>query len=239
MTIDSTHRATAALLARWRKELGGGAERVGWKIGLNDAKVRQRLGIDEMVVGYLTDRSHFDPGEPCETGRFQIVALEPEIAVRLLRPVPGGASDTEILAAIAGFGPAIEVIAFDLPMGDVAAILGSNIFHQGVTFGDESTRGGDSLVGLSVSLQRDGEPALQGVPSEVLGSLVPFVRLVANTLHAHGEGLAAGDRIITGSLTAPLPVKSGDSVTADFGALGAIELAVSGGDALRVERQLV
>ena len=65
------------------------------------------------------------------------------------------------------------------------------------------------------------------------------MRLVADTLHAHGEGLAAGDRIITGSLTAPLPVKSGDSVTADFGALGAIELAVSGGDALRVERQLV
>ena len=96
----------------------------------------------------------------------------------------------------------------------------------------------------SVTLMRDGEPVAQGVPSEVLGSLVPFVRLVANTLHAHGEVLAAGDRIISGSLTAPLKVKPGNSVTADFGDLGVIELSVlaskseSGGDAVRVERKL-
>jgi len=125
-------------------------------------------------------------------------------------------------------------------MGDVEAILASNIFNRGVTFAaDDPARSGDSLAGLSVDLVRDGEPALRGVPSEVLGSLVPFVRLVADTLHAHGEALVAGDRIITGSLTKPLLVKSGDSVTANFGALGTIELAVSGGDVLRVERKLV
>ncbi len=239
-TNDSAHRATAALLVRWREELRNGAKRVGWKIGLNDAGTRRSMGIEEMVVGYLTDRSHFEPGDTCEPGSFQIVGLEPEIAVYLLRPLPSDASDTEVRAAIGGIGAAIEVIAFDLPMGDVEAIIASNIFNRGVTFfGDNPARSGDSLDSLSVSLLRDGEPALRGVPSEVLGSLVPTVRLVSDTLHAHGEALVAGDRIITGSLTKPLLVKSGDSVTADFGALGAIELAVSGNDALRVERKLV
>jgi 2-keto-4-pentenoate hydratase len=237
---DPTHSATAALLQRWREELRGGAKRVGWKIGLNDANVRRSLGLDEMVVGYLTDRTHFEPGAPCLPGSFQLIALEPEIAVHLTRPVAGDATDAEIRAAIGGIGPAIEVIAFDLPMGDVSAILGSNIFHKGVTFGgDGPARSGDSLEGLSVSTFRNGEPVSRGVPREVLGSLVPFVRLVANTLHAHGEELMAGDRIISGSLTAPLKVEPGDSVTSDFAELGAIELAVSGREVLRVERKLV
>ena len=240
VTDDSAHRATSALLDLWREELRSGAKRVGWKIGLNDAELRRSMGIGEMVVGYLTDRSHFGPGDTCEPGHFQVVGLEPEIAVHLRRPVPGNASDAVVRAAIGGIGPAVEVIAFDLPMGDIEAIIGSNIFNRGVTFGGKDpARSGDSLSGLSVSLLRDGELAERGVPSEVLGSLVPFVRRVADTLHAHGEALVAGDRIITGSLTKPLAVQSGDSVKADFGALGAIELAVSGDGALQVERKLV
>jgi len=240
VTDGATHSATAALLERWREELRGGAKRVGWKIGLNDSEVRRRLGIEEMVVGSLTDRTHFEPGGSCVPGRFEFVGLEPEIAVYLAQPVAGGAPDTALRAAIGGIAPAIEVIAFDLPMGDVSAILGSNIFHKGVTFGGNGpVRSGDSLEGLSVGLLRNGEAISQAVPSEVLDSLVPFVRLVSDALHRHGEELAAGDRIISGSLTAPLRVAAGDSVTADFGELGAIELAVSEGDVLRVERKLV
>jgi len=245
MPNQSAHDATAALLQRWHEELNGGAKRVGWKIGLNDAKVRRSLGIEEMVVGYLTDRTHFEPGEGCDAGQFQITGLEPEIAVYLQKPLSGNASDEEVRAAIGGIGPAVEVIGFDLPMGDVASILSSNIFHRGVTFASpDPARSGDSLDGLSVSLLQDGEKVATGIPSEVLSSLTPFVTQVANTLHAHGEMLAAGDRIISGSLTAPLRVKPGNSVTADFGDLGVIELSVlvskskSGGDAVRVERKL-
>jgi 2-keto-4-pentenoate hydratase len=54
---------------------------------------------------------------------------------------------------------------------------------------------------------------------------VGTVRLVADFLGGHGAALAPGDRILAGSLAAPLLVAPGDAVSADFGPLGRLSLA--------------
>ena len=46
----SDERVAAAIrvqLEDWRKKLATGAERVGWKIGLNIPEVQERLGLRE------------------------------------------------------------------------------------------------------------------------------------------------------------------------------------------------
>ena len=56
--------------------------------------------------------------------------------------------------------------------------------------------------------------------------LAETIRLVADLLGAGGERLRAGDRIIAGSLTAPVPVEPGDAVELELGELGLVGLSI-------------
>ena len=41
-------------LEAWRGVLGEGAQRLGWKIGFNDPKMQDKLGLTGSVIGFLT-----------------------------------------------------------------------------------------------------------------------------------------------------------------------------------------
>ena len=47
---------------------------------------------------------------------------------------------------------------------------------------------------------------------------------LANKLHPYGEVLEAGEIILGGSFTAPVPARAGDSFHVDFGPLGTISV---------------
>ena len=75
-------------------------------------------------------------------------------------------------------------------------------------------------ISLSVSGGNTAENFLgemRCVPAEAVADLV-------NHLAARGHELAAGDFVSTGAATVPQPFVAGDSVMADFGSLGVIEL---------------
>jgi 2-keto-4-pentenoate hydratase len=55
-----------------------------------------------------------------------------------------------------------------------------------------------------------------------MGSPLHAATWLANTLTARGVELAAGHIILTGSLTAAVPVQPGDSITATLDQLGTI-----------------
>jgi 2-keto-4-pentenoate hydratase len=57
----------------------------------------------------------------------------------------------------------------------------------------------------------------------VLGDPRVALAWIANELSTYGEGLRAGDVVITGTCVTPVPVAAGDSFKADFGELGALE----------------
>lgn len=50
---------------------------------------------------------------------------------------------------------------------------------------------------------------------------------MADSLGAVGEHLRAGERIIAGSLVKPIEVEPGDTLTADLGPLGSVEVRFS------------
>jgi 2-keto-4-pentenoate hydratase len=50
---------------------------------------------------------------------------------------------------------------------------------------------------------------------------------ITNELSAYGDGLRAGDVVITGTCLTPVPVSTGDSVKADFGDFGVLEVVFS------------
>jgi 2-keto-4-pentenoate hydratase len=212
-------RGLEAQLARWRATVDGGAARVGWKIGLNDRRVQERLGLDATVVGHLTLATTLVPGVPHPLAGTTFAAAEAEVSIHLARDVEAGASPADALGAVEGLGAAIEVVDVDGPIEDVERIVARNVYHRAVLFGP--TRPAASLDGVVARIAKNGADVTVRADVDVAGT----VRLVADTLAAVGERLLAGDRIIAGSLGPPLRVAPGDVVEVTMGPLGALRLA--------------
>ena len=209
-----------AQLESRRRVLEGGGRSVGWKIGLNVPAVQERLGITHSVIGFLTDAAVLEPGVPHSLQGTTRPAAEAEIAIELRRDVEGGSEVAAALAAIDSLAPALEIVDFNRPVDDVEEILAGNVFHRAVVLG---TRRQDvALSGVEAAVTIDGEER-ERAPADV--DLADTIRLVADLLDASGERLLAGDVIIAGSLTTSLPLEPGNALTADFGPLGAIEMA--------------
>jgi 2-oxo-hept-3-ene-1,7-dioate hydratase len=126
---------------------------------------------------------------------------------------------------VAGLAPALELVDLGEPFPDIEAALGGNIWQRGVVFGDE-VPGVDPWAMLARASRTSpqggpGEAIAEGRISEDPATTVAFV---ASFLDAHGATLAPGDRIIAGSVVAPIAVTPGDALEVDFGPLGRLGL---------------
>lgn len=199
-------------LGHWRTALGSGAQRIGWKIGLNAPAVQERLGIERSVVGHLTSSTLLRSGGTHSLAGAEKPFVEPEIAIEV---------DGE--GGIAALGAAIEIVDFDRPIEDAAEVVGDNIFHRAVVIGSSTEH--RSADGVRAELTIDGELREQGDAGAT--DLVEVVAIVDETLRTAGERLELGERIIAGSLTAPVAVSPGQRVRLDLGPLGAVEIELA------------
>ena len=69
-----------------------------------------------------------------------------------------------------------------------------------------------------------GGVAHVGLGANVLGDPRAALTWLVNELSGLGIVIAAGQVVTTGTCATPLPVAAGDTVTADFGALGRVSL---------------
>jgi 2-keto-4-pentenoate hydratase len=210
-----------AQLETWRAELARGAKRLGWKIGLNDPAIQERLGLRAPVIGFLTDHTLVAPGGRHSLAGAERGAAEAEIAIELRRDVEAGAEPDAALGAIESLGGAIELIDAAPSFDDLERVVSGNIFHQAVALGP--TRQDVALSGVEVEVSVNGEQRARA-PAAV--DLAATIGLVADLLAAAGERLVAGDRIIAGALAPATPVEAGDTVSCDFGPLGTIGLTL-------------
>ena len=207
-------RVVAALerqLESWRAALGRGAERVGWKIGLNIPEVQERLGLREPVIGHLTSETRLEPGSAYSAGEAEALRLEPEIAIEV------GPEHS-----IAGTAPAIELVDVGRPPGGLDGIVAENVFHRAFAIGE--TRPGAPPEGVTATVTVNGE---ERESADAGDDLEQVVRLVARLLEAAGERLEPGDRIIAGSLTPQVPVETGDEAAVEVSGLGRVEARIA------------
>jgi 2-keto-4-pentenoate hydratase len=227
VTVDSrVLRGTERLLARWRADLARGVRRVGWKVGINEPAIQRHLGIDAEVVGVLTSATELPAGVPHSLAGAARVGVEPELAIVLGRDVRAGATADEARAAVVALAPAIELIDLNAPFDDVERLVADNVYHRGVIFGPmDASRAGASLEGLEVRVEHRGAEHARVRPADALGDVGRLLAHVAAVLGAAGETLAAGDRVISGSLVRAVFVDPGDEVRVDYGLLGALAVA--------------
>jgi 2-oxo-3-hexenedioate decarboxylase len=215
--LGAQAQARDALLAQ-------GARRLGWKAGLGTAPAMAALGLDGALVGFLTDRSLVADGATVAVGSWETPLMEPEIAVRLGAAVAAGAGAEQAAQAVDAVAPAIELIDLG-PADDVAAILAGNLFHRYVVLG--AFRSVAALDGLRIDARVGERVVAAGVdPRALLGDLAAVIARLGALLPAAGDGLRAGDVVITGAAVAPVPVAPGDAITVAVPGVGAVDVAI-------------
>jgi 2-keto-4-pentenoate hydratase len=131
-------------------------------------------------------------------------AVEVEVALRV--GADGG---------VAGLAPALELVDLAISFDDIEPVLAANICHRGVIFGEEVP--GVDPWAMVATVTRAGDVVAEGTLVEDPAATLLFVD---SYLAAHGAALRPGDRIIAGSVVAPVGVAPGDELDVSFGPLG-------------------
>lgn len=207
-----------------QRRLEGGARLVGRKIGLTSKAAQQMLKVSEPDFGCLLS----DMFRPSSTEILRSSLISPkaegEIAFILRRDIAGpGVTAADVLAATEGVMTCFEIVDSRIENWDIRLqdTIADNASSALFVLGDQliDPRGIDlALAGMV--LEKNGEVALTGAGAAALGSPVNAVAWLANALGAFGEGLSAGDIILSGSLAAMVPVAAGDHLRVTIGGIG-------------------
>ncbi len=202
-------KGMTAQLAKRRARIAAGEKPLGWKVGLGAPATMERLKLAAPIVGFLMQRGLLLSGSTASLAGYIKPVAEPEICVRMARDLPSGASADEAAAAVKEIFPAIELADLDPApaIDNLDAVLEGDIFQRHVVLCG-NTRASASTSGLTSRVFRNGKEAnVTTDPEALTGKLPDIVAHVASTLAAFGEKLAAGDVIITGSITPPLVIE--------------------------------
>jgi 2-oxo-3-hexenedioate decarboxylase len=202
--------------------------RVGWKLGLTSRAKQQQVNVAEPLRGFLAEEHLLDIGEPLDVGAHIQPRCEPEIVFVLGRDLQGSSvTSSQVLDAARGVAVGIEVLdsrfvdyRFTLP--DVVA---DNTSAARFVIGPVVPAEGIDLRLVGVVLEHRGEVVATAAGAAALGHPAAAVAWLVRSLAADGEGLRAGDIVLSGALTAAVPVVPGDVVVATIDRLGVLELA--------------
>lgn len=209
-----------------------GLRRCGYKVGSTSKEAQHLLGTDEPGAGPL-----LAPYVYASPARIPVVpthmpAIEGEFAFRIARdlpPRPLPYSLQEVVGAIDGVAGAIEVVGTRFSGGLVGkgrllttADGGVNV---ALALGEWSRFSGQDLRRHAVCMAINGVVKGMGTGSRALGDPLNVVLWLVNHQSMRGLGLNAGEIVSTGTCTGLDPVRPNDVARADFGTLGAIEIA--------------
>jgi len=229
MTIEDGYAISRAWL---RRKLAAGRQVRGHKIGLTSRAMEVSSLIDEPDYGTLLDDMFFAPGDiPIE--RFIAPRVEVELAFVLRRKLEGEqVCVEEVLDATEYVQPAIEIIdsrieQFDRhtkAMRKVQDTISDNAANAGIVLGGRQLHPREvDLPWCGAILRQNGVVEETGLAAGVQGHPAVGVAWLARKLAPWGECLQAGEVVLAGSFTRPVPARRGDVFDADYGALGRFE----------------
>jgi 2-keto-4-pentenoate hydratase len=218
-------RGLGAQLETWRRQVQTPGQRLGWKIGFNDKASQQRLGLAHPVIGFLRNDRRLPSGVAFRVPAGATIKAEAEVAMRIGRDLPAGASVEAAEAAIAALAPAIEIVDVTHPLDGLEALLRGNLYQAAVAIGVERPGSlSNPRQAVRAELRTRGGAVRASEPQRLPEHFGELVRVVADLLGAHGETLRAGDWIIGGAIIEPLVVTAGTGIDIDMPPLGRIAL---------------
>lgn len=216
-----------AVQNEWRRRgIEAGRRPVGRKIGLTSKVMQAATGITEPDYGAIFADMVYENGTTIEHGRFSNVRVEVELAFVLARDLAGpDVTLFDVLRATEYVVPALEILSSRIEMQGrtIVDTIADNAAMGAMVYGGNPTTVGDvDLRWVSALLYRNELIEETGVAAAVLNHPATGVAWLANKLAQHGDRLEDGEIVLAGSFTRPMWVDRGDTVLADYGAMGTI-----------------
>ncbi|HJE50394.1 MAG TPA: 2-oxo-hepta-3-ene-1,7-dioic acid hydratase [Tessaracoccus flavescens] len=223
MTVEDAY----TVQGEWRRaHEEAGRRLVGRKIGLTSRAMQMATGITEPDYGIIFRDMVRDNAEIYEWDKFVFPRVEVELAFTLEKDLEG--PDLTLLDAIDAIGwmtPSLEILdsRVELEGRTIVDTISDNAAMHSMVIGGRPVRLQDAdprWVGAALYVNQGIEET--GLGAGVLNHPAAGVQWLANKIAAHGDKLHAGEIILAGSFTRPVPAKKGDSFVADFGPLGTV-----------------
>lgn len=216
------------------RKIADGRKVTGYKIGLTSRAMQMAMNIDTPDFGVLLDDMAFANGGTITATDFTDPRIETEFAF-VLRDKLFGEDVTleQVMDATDYVVPALELIAarsfrVDPETGYTRTVfdtIADNAANAGYILGD--THIDPAAVDLrwaGAMLYLNGEIEETGLGGGVMGHPAHGIRWVCKRFAPHGIGLEPGQVILAGSFTRPVAVQAGDTILADYGPHGIIEV---------------
>ncbi|WP_344312283.1 fumarylacetoacetate hydrolase family protein, partial [Agromyces terreus] len=245
LDLGTAYATQHALVAR---RLARGEQIVGVKLGFTSRAKAQQMGVDDVIIGTLTDGMRLDDGGVFERGTAIHPRVEPEVAfllgadvddAMLADPSPGGPSDSWPASAAAGLvaavAPALEIIDsryrdFRFSLGEVVADNASSAAFAIGAWQPTSALADLALDNRAVTLEIDDRLAATGSTAAILGDPVRAIATTLRLARAHGFPLRAGTVLLAGAATVAQPVPHRGILEASITGLGTVSLRVEPGE---------
>jgi 2-keto-4-pentenoate hydratase len=204
---------------------------VGYKVGLTSAAMQTFCGIDHPIAGVVLAKRVHRSETTVHLKDFGRLGLEFEIAVRIKSDVAAGGTlhtASTIQPHIDGVCAAIELVddrSADYANLDVRSLVADNSWNAGIVLSDFVPAWPD-LEAVLGKATRESAPIGEGHGRDILGHPFNSVAWLANQLASRGQGLKAGQVVMTGSVMKTVfPSESGSYRFAIDG-LGAVGVRV-------------
>ena len=229
MTIDDAYSVQKAWVDL---KLKRGRIIQGHKIGLTSKAMQASSNISEPDYGALLDDMFYGDGAELPMSRFIVPRLEVELAFVLARPLRGPhCTIFDVLNATDYVTPAVEIIDARIHQIDpeskvtrkVTDTISDNAANAALVLGGRPFKPNQAdMRWISALCYRNGAIEESGVAAAVLNHPANGVAWLANKLAPHGVELQAGEIILGGSFTRPVPARKGDTFHIDYGRFGSI-----------------
>jgi len=202
----------------------------GWKIAATSTAGQSHIGVQGPLAGRLIRERALSNKACISLGNTIMRVAEPEFAFRMGRkitPREDPYSVSEVIDAVESLHPSIEIPDSRYEnfstVGEAQLIADNACAHEFIL--------GPPAPPLWREIELDKHPvqirnsknhSVEGYGSNVLSGPLLALNWLINELSGLSIALKEGQIVTTGTATIPLEVKNGDTVFADFGALGIV-----------------
>lgn len=211
----------------------------GWKVGATSPGVQEAEGYDGPIPGRIFASTVFEDAASVPLARCRNAKVETEVAFRFMAaPHLNNVRFThDYLAKIVTAAPAFDItgtryatscrVGWDRRQNMLAGIADNGNGGAVVLGKWTSSWGSIDFMQLRVDLRITGGNSVPNLWAQSRGDPLLALAWTVNQVYDRGFELAAGDVVLTGSLTEPQPVRAGDRVECRMPGLGSLSCQLS------------
>jgi 2-keto-4-pentenoate hydratase len=226
LDLSEAYRVQLGLLDR---KLASGEQQAGWKVGLTADVMRAMFGGKEPVFGHLVQSGSIASGHTFRFSELRTPLVENELLITMAQDLSGpNATPQDAQRAIATVAPALEIVEMrgaDM-RADMALAVTDNVAQRAFVHGSAITYSGQlDFNEVRAVVRVNGEVRASALGREAIDNQLHTIAWLANALHRYGRRLQAGQQIMTGSFTKPMPVAAGDTFQTEFSGVGTVQVS--------------